>query len=274
MSNLVFDFCSFQRTIEEIPPDDPVATSMNGWDFAAKPKTPFRRVFKATLNGMLWCLSSTGQLYDVELITNGGFDDTTGWTLTGFTVVNGLLTASLVSGNSATSNFLLGVTSGDVLELVINVKDAGSGNLQVKVGTTSSSGAWLAGQTLVTGENRILVTVGATTAQASTLITITNSGTPTKTATVESITMRRRTGTTTLYTPLDPLTLPQRNVGRLLEFYKLHRMWDSFQIKHEYLGLLRVRFNKPVRVPAAHPDSSGLCDPLEIELIEHSPGYP
>lgn len=273
MSNLVFDFCSSQRTFEEIPPDDPVVTSMNGWDFAAKPKIPFRRVFKGTLYGMVWCLTSTGQLYSTELIPNVGFDDPTGWTLTGFTISNGLLNATLVSGNSATANFISGVTLSDVLELVINVKDAGSGNLQVKVGTTSSSGAWLAGQTLVLGENRILVTVGATTAQASTLITFTNSGTPTKVAQVESVTMRRRSGTTTLYTPLDPLTLPQRNVARALEFYQLHRLWDSFQIKHEYLGLIRVRFSKPLRIIAAHPDSGGLCDPVEIELVEHSPVY-
>jgi hypothetical protein len=134
VSNQVFDFCDDARVIEEIPPEEQTVTSMNGWDFSAKPKVPYRREFAVKLYGLIWYLNATGAY-------------------------------------------------------------------------------------------------------------------------------------------LDEATDTKHNVGKLLKFYRDHRMWDSFLINHEYLGQIRVRFNKPLRIPAGIPNAGGKLDELEVSLIEHSPTY-
>lgn len=134
MSNQVFDFCDTSRVIVEVPPQEQQVISMNGWDFSAKPKVPYRREFKTTLYGMRWYLNGAG-------------------------------------------------------------------------------------------------------------------------------------------TALDVATDPTHNIGRLLQFYRDHRMWDSFLINHEYLGQIRVRFNKPVSPPEGLPDAGGRLDGLEVILLEHSPSW-
>lgn len=53
---MIFDFCPNSRVAEELPPEEVVAASMNGWDFTAKPKIPYRAKFKVTLYGMRWYL--------------------------------------------------------------------------------------------------------------------------------------------------------------------------------------------------------------------------
>lgn len=60
-----FDFCTGSRVIEELPPEEPTIISMNGWDFAAKPKVPYRREFKVSLMGMRWYLNSGGTALDI-----------------------------------------------------------------------------------------------------------------------------------------------------------------------------------------------------------------
>jgi hypothetical protein len=70
MSNQVFDFCDTSRVIEEIPPEDQTASSMNGWDFTAKPKIPYRRTFKVALHGMRWYLATGGASLDITTDTN------------------------------------------------------------------------------------------------------------------------------------------------------------------------------------------------------------
>lgn len=134
MSNLNFDFCDTSRVIQEIPPDDQQIQTMNGWDFASKPKIPYRRKFKTKLFGMVWYMNTLG-------------------------------------------------------------------------------------------------------------------------------------------TALDITTDLKHNAGKLLEFYRNHRLWDSFLINHEYLGQIRVRFSKPVIIPEAKPDTGGHIDEFEIELIEYNPSY-
>lgn len=271
MSNLVFDFCTHHRVIEEIPPDDPQIMSMNGWDFSAKPKIPYRRTFKTTLNGMQWFMQSSGYIYGPELVTNPGFDDSTGWTLTGFTISNGYLQASLVNNDTATQDTTTTTILGEVYDIEVVVKDATQGKLNFSAGITGNAIAYIPQTPLITGENKFTATVSGVTGVLR--VKFINVGASTSNALVQSISVRKRTSTTSLYTPLDPLSYPERNAARLTEFYQLHRLWDSFQIRHEYLGLIRVRFNKPLRIPPAKPDSNGLCEPIEVELIEHSPSY-
>lgn len=74
-------------------------------------------------------------------------------------------------------------------------------------------------------------------------------------------------------TALDETTDTKFNAGRLLTFYRTHRLWDSFLITTQYLGTVRVRFNKPVTIPEGIPDSGGYIDQFEVELIEHQPSY-
>jgi hypothetical protein len=56
-----FDFCPNTHVAEEIPPEEQQAMSMNGWDFTAKPRIPYRPKFKLTLGGLRWHLSG-GQI--------------------------------------------------------------------------------------------------------------------------------------------------------------------------------------------------------------------
>lgn len=134
MSALVFDFCETSRVAEEIPPDDVKATSMNGWDFSAKPKIPYRATFKVVLYGMKWYLNEDGDELDTD-------------------------------------------------------------------------------------------------------------------------------------------TDPEHNMGRLRSFYLTHRLWDSFLYDHEYLGQIRVRFDKSLRFPPAIGDSDGKVEAYELTLIHHNPSF-
>lgn len=74
-------------------------------------------------------------------------------------------------------------------------------------------------------------------------------------------------------TALDETTDTKKNVGRLLRFYRDHRLWDSFLYNHEYLGAIRVRFSKPVTVPKGLGDTGGKLDSIEVNLIEHNPSF-
>ena len=71
----------------------------------------------------------------------------------------------------------------------------------------------------------------------------------------------------------DRLTDRKHNARALEEFYELHGTWDSFDWYHPHLGALQVRFKAAVTIPAAIPNSGGLCNPLEITLIHNNPGY-
>lgn len=74
-------------------------------------------------------------------------------------------------------------------------------------------------------------------------------------------------------TALDVTTDTKKNAGRLLAFYRDHRLWDSFLYNHEYLGIVRVRFAKPVTVPAGIGDTGGKTEAIEVSLIEHNPSF-
>jgi hypothetical protein len=63
-------------------------------------------------------------------------------------------------------------------------------------------------------------------------------------------------------------TDPQRNARALELFYDTHEQWDPFVYTHPHLGRLWVRFAAPVNVPAAAPNSGGLIEAFEIELVD------
>jgi hypothetical protein len=64
-----------------------------------------------------------------------------------------------------------------------------------------------------------------------------------------------------------------KNVGRLLQFYREHRKYRPFLLHHEYLGAIECRFKQPVNPNEASPNSDGLVEKVEIEMIHHNPGY-
>lgn len=66
---------------------------------------------------------------------------------------------------------------------------------------------------------------------------------------------------------------PERNAGLLEKFYTTHRMHKPWNFHHEYLGIIEMRFNSPLNVPKALPDSGGLLDSLEVKAIHHNPSY-
>lgn len=74
-------------------------------------------------------------------------------------------------------------------------------------------------------------------------------------------------------TALDVTTNPTNNAGRLREFYRTNRRFGVFAFNHEYLGSILCQFNKRVEIPAALPDSGGLIDNFEVELIQYNPAW-
>lgn len=63
------------------------------------------------------------------------------------------------------------------------------------------------------------------------------------------------------------------NAGRLLDFYREHRMHTPFILHHEYLGPIECKFASPVNIEPALPNSGGLVEAFEVQLIHNNPGY-
>lgn len=72
---------------------------------------------------------------------------------------------------------------------------------------------------------------------------------------------------------IDYATDPERNAGVLEAFYTTHRKHKPFNFTHEWLGTLEMRFETPLNVPKALPDSGGLLEALEVNMIHHNPSY-
>jgi hypothetical protein len=72
---------------------------------------------------------------------------------------------------------------------------------------------------------------------------------------------------------IDYATNPERNAGVLEAFYEEHRKWKPFNFTHERLGSLELRFEAPLSIPKALPDSGGLIEALEVMMIHHNPSY-
>ena len=72
---------------------------------------------------------------------------------------------------------------------------------------------------------------------------------------------------------IDYATNPDYNAGVLESFYTDHRKHKAFNYQHEWLGMLELRFDNPVNVPKALPNSDGLLEPLEFMALHHNPTY-
>ena len=72
---------------------------------------------------------------------------------------------------------------------------------------------------------------------------------------------------------LDLSTNSERNAGRLLKFYREHRLYRPFILRHEYLGAIQCRFAAPVNLDPGESDSNGVIGKVEIKMIHHNPGY-
>ena len=72
---------------------------------------------------------------------------------------------------------------------------------------------------------------------------------------------------------LDITTNPKKNIGRLLKFYRDNQRWGVFDLNHEYLGNILCQFAAPVNPPEGLPDSDGLVETFEVQLLHYNPGY-
>lgn len=72
---------------------------------------------------------------------------------------------------------------------------------------------------------------------------------------------------------IDLVTDASHNAGALEAFYTLHRQHKPFNYLHEWMGTMELRFNSPVMVPKAMPNSGGLIEGLELTAIHHNPTY-
>lgn len=72
---------------------------------------------------------------------------------------------------------------------------------------------------------------------------------------------------------IDYVTNPEYNAGVLESFYSAHRKHKPFNYQHEWLGLLELRFENPVNIPKAIPNSGGLIESFELMMIHHNPTY-
>lgn len=68
----IFDFCPNRNVPENLPREAPQTTmSLGGWQFSARPTTPYQRKVKLTLHGLRWYLKEDGT-YDFD--TNAQFN--------------------------------------------------------------------------------------------------------------------------------------------------------------------------------------------------------
>lgn len=67
---------------------------------------------------------------------------------------------------------------------------------------------------------------------------------------------------------------PTINARRLEMFYERHELWNPFFWTHPHTGIQQLyRFKTMLAVPKALPNSNGLIEALEVQLMEHNPGY-
>lgn len=60
----VFNFCPTSQVPETLPRELDTVLTMNGWQFTAKPTTPYQRKFRLKLFGLRWILDPVSGLYD------------------------------------------------------------------------------------------------------------------------------------------------------------------------------------------------------------------
>jgi hypothetical protein len=60
-----FEFCPNRMVPETLARDTPDGMSLGGWQFTARPTTPFQRRFRITLYGLKWFLDPETDEYDI-----------------------------------------------------------------------------------------------------------------------------------------------------------------------------------------------------------------
>jgi len=60
----LFDFCKDSLVPTTLVRDNASVMSLGGWQFTAKPTTPFQRRFKVMLHGLCWYTNSNDGRYD------------------------------------------------------------------------------------------------------------------------------------------------------------------------------------------------------------------
>lgn len=71
----------------------------------------------------------------------------------------------------------------------------------------------------------------------------------------------------------DSTTNANFNARALERFYERHETWKPFTFRHQHFGDILCRFNAALEVPAGVRNSGGRCDPVDVMLIQHNPGY-
>ncbi len=61
---------------------------------------------------------------------------------------------------------------------------------------------------------------------------------------------------------------PERNLARLDEFYRLHKLHATFDYPHPVYGTVTVSFNKPFMIPEGTEGGQGVYENIEVEFIE------
>lgn len=61
----IFDFAPDRNVPETLPRDAASGMTMNGWNFSARPTTPYQRTYRVTLHGMRWYTHPVTGLWDV-----------------------------------------------------------------------------------------------------------------------------------------------------------------------------------------------------------------
>lgn len=71
----------------------------------------------------------------------------------------------------------------------------------------------------------------------------------------------------------DATTNVNFNAHALELFYRDHEIWRPFDWTHPHFGPMVCKFDAPVIVPAAMPNSNGLIESMEIQMVHDNPGY-
>lgn len=71
----------------------------------------------------------------------------------------------------------------------------------------------------------------------------------------------------------DPLTDARFNARRFEQFYEEHGTWKPFTFPHPHFGNILCRFAAAPEVPEGIPNSGGLIEGFDVQLVEHNPGY-
>ena len=71
----------------------------------------------------------------------------------------------------------------------------------------------------------------------------------------------------------DFTTNAQFNARALERFYERNETWNPFIFNHQHFGQLTCRFAGALTVPAGEVNSGGKIKLVEVNLIQHNPGY-